>query len=463
MTPPPADPAGNGESQGGLAASPGDRLDGWKAIASYLGRDIRTVQRWELSENLPIRRLEHKQRATAYAFSGELDAWLATRTPQERDIDTPLDTPVDPAVAPLPPPPRRWRTAGLALVLAGIAVAAILVVWTVRSNARNQAGDTQIPDAYAAFAEGRALYASRQYRDASIALERAVSRDPKYGAAWAFLGKTYGRLSQPMWAGGKAASDRAVEASQRALQLAPDRAETHIALSLAARSRGDVERWRAEAQRAIELDARSAEALALLGDSYSAYVYACNRDQNPELAESYYRRAMELSPNLVTAASNRAHNLRRMARYAECVELMNRMIKAFPDGTPMLAERGACRLLEGDLAGATEDIAPLRGNPKIAPAGALVYLGLLEMKSGRTEEGIRDLEAVLQLDQSPRAELIVAETYGAAGDIARATTHLKRAFDLDPSCATMVAGSVAFKPIRETDAVKVLLAQHGIR
>ena len=192
-------------------------------------------------------------------------------------------------------------------------------------------------------------------------------------------------------------------------------------------------------------------------------MYACNRGQNPELAESYYRRAMELTPNLITAASNRAHNLRRMGRYAECVELMNKMIQAFPDGTPMLAERGACRLLAGDLAGATEDIAPLRDNPKIAPAGALVYLGLLELKSGRTEDGIRDLEAVLQLDQSPRAELIVAETYGVAGDVERATAHLKRAFDLDASCPTMVATSVSFKAIRHTDPIKALLARHGIR
>jgi tetratricopeptide (TPR) repeat protein len=451
----PETPAGGGESPGRPSASPGTRLDGWKAIAGHLGRDIRTVQRWELSEGLPVHRLGHKQRATAYAYTGELDGWLAKRAPADSDALPPSSVPASRF--------RSRRTAGLALVFAGIVVTALLVVWTVRSNSTNQAGDTKVPEAYAAFAEGRALYASRQYRDASIALERAVSRDPKYGAAWAFLGKTYGRLSQPMWAGGKAASDRAVEAAQRALQLAPGWAETHIALSLAARSRGDIERWRAEAQRAIELDARSAEALALLGDSYSAYVYACNRDQNPDLAESYYRRAMELSPNLVTAASNRAHNLRRMGRYAECVELMNRMIKAFPDGTPMLAERGACRLLEGDLAGATEDIAPLRGNPKIAPAGALVYLGLLELMSGRTEDGIRDLEAVLQLDQSPRAELIVAETYGAAGDIARASTHLKRAFDLDPSCAAMVATSVAFKPIRDAEPVKSLLATYATR
>jgi tetratricopeptide (TPR) repeat protein len=219
-----------------------------------------------------------------------------------------------------------------------------------------QAGDTQDPEAYAAFAEGSALYTSRQYRDAAIALERAVSRDPSYGLAWAWLSKTYGRLSQPMWAGGKPAGDRAAVAAERAATLAVGSPETHIALALAARSRGDIERWRAGARRAIELDARAAEAMALLGDSYSAYVYACNTDQNPELAESYYRRAMELKPNLITAASNRAHNLRRLKRYGECIDLMNRTIRAFPDETPLVAERGACRLLAGDVSGAMEDI-----------------------------------------------------------------------------------------------------------
>jgi len=206
----------------------------------------------------------------------------------------------------------------------------------------------------------------------------------------------------------------------------------------------------------------AAEALALLGDSYSAYVYACDRDQDPELAESYYRQAMELQPNLVTAASNRAHNLRRLERYAECIALMNRSIRAFPDETPLLAERGACRLLAGDIAGATVDISSLRGNPKIAPAGALVYLGLLELKTARSEEGIRDLEAVISLDASARAELIVAEAYGMAGDAPRARTHLKRAFDLDRSCVATVATSVSFELVRQTDEVRSLLARYGI-
>ena len=50
-----------------------------------------------------------------------------------------------------------------------------------------------------------------------------------------------------------------------------------------------------------------------------------------------------------------------------------------------------------------------------------------------------------------------------AGDVDRASTHLKRAFDLDPSCAGMVATSVAFKPIRQTDEVTSLLGRYGIR
>jgi len=47
--------------------------------------------------------------------------------------------------------------------------------------------------------------------------------------------------------------------------------------------------------------------------------------------------------------------------------------------------------------------------------------------------------------------------------VARATTHLKRAFDLDSSCAAMVATSVAFKSIRDAEPVKSLLAHYQKR
>ena len=55
----------------------GDRLDSWKEIAAYLKHDVRTVQRWEAEEGLPVYRHPTKKRATVYAYRSELDAWWA--------------------------------------------------------------------------------------------------------------------------------------------------------------------------------------------------------------------------------------------------------------------------------------------------------------------------------------------------------------------------------------------------
>ena len=55
------------------------RLDSWKEIAAYLGRGIRTVQRWEREEGLPVHRLAHEKRGSIYARREELAAWWESR------------------------------------------------------------------------------------------------------------------------------------------------------------------------------------------------------------------------------------------------------------------------------------------------------------------------------------------------------------------------------------------------
>jgi hypothetical protein len=52
-----------------------DRLDSWKEIASYLRKDVRTVQRWEKSLGLPVRRLAQGKLGAVFAYKHELDAW----------------------------------------------------------------------------------------------------------------------------------------------------------------------------------------------------------------------------------------------------------------------------------------------------------------------------------------------------------------------------------------------------
>ena len=52
--------------------TPEDRLDSWKAIASYLKRDITTVQRWERRESMPVHRHLHDKQGSVYAFRSEI-------------------------------------------------------------------------------------------------------------------------------------------------------------------------------------------------------------------------------------------------------------------------------------------------------------------------------------------------------------------------------------------------------
>ena len=74
---------------------PDDRLDSWKEIATYLGRGVRTVQRWEREEGLPVHRLAHEKRGNVYARREELAAWWESRRrtptaqlPDEADVES---------------------------------------------------------------------------------------------------------------------------------------------------------------------------------------------------------------------------------------------------------------------------------------------------------------------------------------------------------------------------------------
>ena len=52
------------------------RLDTWKEIGKFFGRDERTVKRWETTRGLPVHRVPGAGRANVYAYTDELSEWL---------------------------------------------------------------------------------------------------------------------------------------------------------------------------------------------------------------------------------------------------------------------------------------------------------------------------------------------------------------------------------------------------
>jgi hypothetical protein len=58
-------------------------LNGWKDIANYVGKGVRTIQRYERQLGLPIRRLAGRSRGAVIATKAEIDAWISARPLRE--------------------------------------------------------------------------------------------------------------------------------------------------------------------------------------------------------------------------------------------------------------------------------------------------------------------------------------------------------------------------------------------
>ena len=66
-------PVTNGGEKAGRRSE--KRLNSWKEIAAFLQKDVRTVQRWEKNERLPVHRKPHDKLSSVYAYESELEAW----------------------------------------------------------------------------------------------------------------------------------------------------------------------------------------------------------------------------------------------------------------------------------------------------------------------------------------------------------------------------------------------------
>jgi hypothetical protein len=64
-------------------------LGSWKEIANYLGKGVRTVQRWERCSGLPVHRPSGSSKGVVIAFPAELDRW-ARRQDGRDQVPSPL-------------------------------------------------------------------------------------------------------------------------------------------------------------------------------------------------------------------------------------------------------------------------------------------------------------------------------------------------------------------------------------
>jgi Tol biopolymer transport system component len=110
-----------------------DRLDGWEAIAHYLGWTPRTVIRWEKQKGLPVHRVAGGKRQPVYAYRHEIDLWFQKIGASGLvDVSTPADPRSEPDAVLHAEPIIGARTAGLgSRWLTGKEAVALVVVCVV--------------------------------------------------------------------------------------------------------------------------------------------------------------------------------------------------------------------------------------------------------------------------------------------------------------------------------------------
>jgi serine/threonine protein kinase len=314
--------------------------------------------------------------------------------------------------------------------------------------------------AYKRLAQARELRLTAHYEDAARQLEIAVRQDETYAEAWALLANSYARLTSPAASDDDARANyqgKAKAAAARAMLLDGQSYDAHIALALVFRGLHDVERWRAAALKASELNPRMAEAFVLLGQSFfAAPTWGLARHRDGDLAERYLRKGVHLDPRFGLGHNALVYHLLWAGRAGEALQAADDALRVLPDHVDLLRARAMTLLNLGRVTEAEDQLVPLatEKTDSVQDEWALAAIDLLR---GRAERAAPRLAAVIARGPRSVREIQTALIYCKAGDFAKAAAHLAAGAAADSSCYGFVADCPAFAAYRGEPAIAAVL------
>lgn len=234
-------------------ASTDRRLDSWKEIANFYGRDERTVKRWEKLRGLPVHRVPGPGRSSIFAWQSELAQWLAgnelgaadAREP-EQISESKDDWQQPPAIEPLglvTPRPQRGSMGRPAIFAAVVVLAATgayffshfrVPVLLATTPPLHRAAHVPPRPAEDLYLKGMYTFNKRTPESLNQAVDsfnQAIALDPNYAAAYSGLADSYNLLREYSLMPPEQAYPLALAAAQRAVQLDPDLPNAHTSLA----------------------------------------------------------------------------------------------------------------------------------------------------------------------------------------------------------------------------------------
>ena len=307
------------------------RLDSWKEIAAFFGRDERTVRRWEKERGLPAYRVPGGERGGVFAYTDELREWLKGRVDELQAAESETSPPVSASAeiegmpaSELPqspaalaqvlelrsaPAPHQPSFARIVVWLAPLVVVAGLIAVLSFSHRETRyknalaAPHPPKPEAQELYLKGEYHWAKRTPEDLNKAVDyftQSIVKDPSYAQAYVGLADCYNLLREFSVMPPDEAYPRALAAAQKAVELDDTSAGAHNSLAFA--------------------------------------TFYWNWD--PVTAEREHKRALELDPNFVQGHHWYATFLLASGRFPEALDQIEQARKLDPSSTTIQADKG---------------------------------------------------------------------------------------------------------------------------
>lgn len=459
-----------GEDKARQGAGP---LNGWRAIALYLGRNQSTVKRWAAENGLPVHRPQGKgaqKGVPVYAFAGELDSWL--RGKQHLD-----DEPPDPAPPPAPSPakpralapstvrksslrhPLRW---GAAAIVALLVCGAGWLVYTIADEPEAQRlAASEVPGA------GHELYLSGLYhqnlrtgeglRTALNLFTQSLEADPGSVDAQAALAQTYNLAPQYGVLPAGEAYPQGRRAAEDALAIEPGHAGALAALAF------NTFYWTRDFSAAYDLYERALRLDPDNGQVHHWYALAAMHDRRFDLALREIDIAQRLLPESPSILANKALILHHSGSSEGALSILEPLAQSQPgllSPSSYLATIYLDTQRDLEFVGAYSAAAKISGNISQQQIADAARAGL--QTSGRSGmlQAMLDMQRQLYVQgQEPAFKLAVTESY--LGNAENALAYLQVAIEREEPEALGIRLEVALATLETSPRYNMLVQQVG--
>ncbi len=464
------------------------RLDSWKEIATFFGRDERTVKRWEKERGLPVYRVPGSARGGVFAYAEELAEWLKAPKPDwETGETTALEassadegtdrsanvlTIKPPAANPTPalrlvPPPSRLAALRPFLWLAPLVLIAVsFLVFSFGHRElrfRNALAAPHSPstEAQDLYLKGRYYFEKRTPADLNKAVDfftQAIVHDPGYPAPYVGLADSYNLLREYSAMPPQEAFPRALAAASKAVELDPTSAEAHNSLAFASFwGFFNVATADREFRRAIELNS----SLPRAHHWYATFLIEIERNQEA-LAE--IERARQLDPSSTPILADKGFILAAAGKKEEARMLLTQLATSQPDFVSTYRYLAEIYFTEGNYGAYFTEMATIARLRHDAQAAENVDAEQKAYASG----GLRGLyqkrlAASRDLfDHGTGSAFEVAAAYAGLGQKNDAMKYLEIAYQQHDLALATLALNYSFRAMHQDQEFKEMVAKVGL-